>query len=173
MRNNIILIGFMGAGKTSVGKHLADKIGYDFRDTDQMIEESQHQTIAHLFDSKGEKYFREMETEIMKELTNTLEGTVLSTGGGLPLKEINQTLLRQLGTVIYLSSTKETTLERVAKDGTRPILASDDIESRIEQLLKERVPIYKKAAHIVIETDDKSFEEVIQEIQKKYKEMVG
>lgn len=171
MDNNIILIGFMGAGKTSVGKLLAKRMGYNFVDTDEMIEQSHHQTIKDIFASKGEAYFRELETDTIKNMMGALDRTILSTGGGLPIKDSNQDILRQLGVVIYLYSTKETTLERVSRDQTRPILAGDNIGHKIEQLLNERVPIYEKVAHIKIETDHRSFEEIIQEIMEKYKEL--
>ncbi len=169
MGNNIVLIGFMGAGKTSVGRLLAKEMGYDFVDTDNMIEQAHHQTIGEIFATKGEEYFRELETNTIKDMVNNLEHTIVSTGGGLPLKDINQSLLQQLGVVIYLYSTKETTLERVAKDGTRPILAGEDVEKKIENLLSKREPIYEKVANIKVKTDHRSFDDIISEICESLK----
>ncbi|MDF2611929.1 MAG: Shikimate kinase, partial [Lachnospiraceae bacterium] len=110
MKHNIILIGFMGSGKTSVGERLAKRLSYQFRDTDQLIESRAGDSINHIFELRGEDYFRTLETNLLLEIKPTLSNTVLSTGGGLPLQEQNTKLLKEIGYVVYLKASKETTL---------------------------------------------------------------
>jgi shikimate kinase len=166
-KTNIILIGFMGSGKTSVGKYLAKKTGYDFKDTDEMIEEKQKCSVQSIFASNGEKYFRKLETETIENLNGKLNHTILSTGGGLPITEGNGALLRQLGQVIFLRAEKATIKNRLAGDKSRPLLAGDDQEDKMEALLKFRTPIYETVANIIIHTDQKSLNEIAQEIIDK------
>lgn len=161
---NIILIGFMGSGKTSVGKRLAKKLSCSFQDTDQLIEEKSGITIKHMFETKGEEYFREYETNLLRELKANLKNTVLSTGGGMPLREQNAELLKQLGHVIYLKVQADTVLKRLEDDLSRPLLQQGDRRMRIEQLLTERAPRYERAAYHIVETDGKSVDEIIDDI---------
>lgn len=164
MKENIILIGFMGCGKTSVGKQLAQKLSYEFLDTDEEIEKRQKMTISKIFAEKGEEYFRELETQVLEEMLPTVKQTVISTGGGLPLREKNAKILKDLGVVIYLKATKETTLERVYMDRSRPILAGDNLEERIDNLLKTRAPSYEAAAHTEVVTDHRTYSSIITDI---------
>ncbi len=168
MKHNIILIGFMGSGKTSVGERLAKRLSYQFCDTDHMLEQNAGDTINHIFSTRGEEYFRNMETNLLKELLPKLSDTVLSTGGGLPLRDDNVRLLKELGYVIYLNASKETTIRRLRGDTTRPLLQGDGFEQRVERLLKLRTPIYEKAAHKIVATDGRSFEEIIHIIMEAY-----
>lgn len=172
MKHNIILIGFMGSGKTSVGERLADRLNYQFRDTDRLIEQKAGDTINHIFALHGEEYFRNMETDILKELVPTLRNTVLSTGGGLPLRDVNAKLLKELGLVVYLKASKQTTLQRLAGDNSRPLLQGEDLEQRVERLLTLRTPIYEKAAHKVIVTDGKSINDISDCIMEAYMKLI-
>lgn len=165
MRKNIILIGFMGSGKTSVGGKLSRARHYRFLDTDQILEEEFGCSIREYFEKKGEEEFRRQETNLMHRLSLSLRGSVLSTGGGLPLKEENQHLLKKTGVVIYLKASEETTIARLTGDTTRPLLAGEDLKDKVYRLLKERRPIYERAAHYTLDTDGKSFYEIIKEIQ--------
>lgn len=165
IRKNIILIGFMGSGKTSVGGKLARARHYHFLDTDQILEEEFGCSIREYFEQKGEEEFRRQETNLMRRLSLSLRGCVLSTGGGLPLREENRSLLRETGVVIYLRASEETTMERLMGDTTRPLLAGEDLSEKVHRLLGERRPIYEKAAHYTLDTDKKSFYEIIKEIQ--------
>lgn len=165
-KSNIILIGFMGSGKTSVGQFLANKLGYEFKDTDKMIEEEQKCTVQSIFATKGEKYFRHLETETIKNLNDKLNNTILSTGGGLPITEGNGVLLRQLGQVIFLRTKKDTIRKRLAGDNTRPLLAGSDQEEKMEALLNQRTPVYETVAHRIIDTDNKSLDEIAKEIME-------
>ncbi len=166
MRKNIILIGFMGSGKTSVGMRLAKNLSYTFLDTDSLIVEKEGRSISEIFETSGEEYFRTLETELLIELNTNLEGAVLSTGGGMPMKEENKKLLRSLGRVIFLDASKETILQRVEGDTKRPLLASSNREEKIQELLMKRIPNYISCAHAMIQTSDKTFQEIINEIDQ-------
>ena len=170
LKHNIILIGFMGCGKTNIGDRLAQKLSYRFLDTDQMIEQKERITINQIFALHGEEYFRSKETGLLQELLPELEHVVLSTGGGLLLRELNSKLLKEMGFVVYLKVSAETILKRLADDQTRPLLQGDDREKRIESLLDYRTPIYEKSAHKIIVTDDKSIDEIASIIMDAYME---
>ena len=105
--NNIVLIGFMGSGKTTFGRWVSRRHNRKFYDTDEYIEKKQNTTISEIFATKGEEAFRDMETETVKELSDTLDNCVISVGGGLVLREVNRELLRKLGTVVYLKASEE------------------------------------------------------------------
>ena len=168
MKHNIILIGFMGSGKTSVGECLAKSLTYHFRDSDQMIEKKACDTINHIFAVRGEEYFRELETNLLHELVPTLDKTVLSTGGGLPIRDQNSKLIKELGYVVFLKASKQTTLQRLQGDTTRPLLQGDDLKKKVEHMLEIRTPIYEKVAHKIIVTDNKTVEEIAQQIMEAY-----
>jgi shikimate kinase len=168
LKHNIILIGFMGSGKTSVGEKLAERLTYHFRDTDQLIEKQAGETINHIFAVYGEEHFRNLETELLKALQGHMEQTVLSTGGGLPLREQNARLLREMGYVVFLKASRQTTLSRLKGDTTRPLLKGDDSEQKVERMLNVRIPVYEKAAHKTVVTDDKSVDELVEIIMEAY-----
>ncbi len=168
-KDNIILIGFMGCGKSSVGYRLSYVLRKTLIDTDKLIEKQQEMTISRIFETKGEPAFRQMETDCIRYLIETADKQIISTGGGLPMKEENHALLKQLGTVYYLKVTKEAVYERLKGDTTRPLLQGDDPQTKIEELLTKRAPVYEACADYVIEVSDKSFEEIIGEICEKEK----
>lgn len=160
---NIILIGFMGSGKTSCGKAFAKLAGIEFYDTDEMIEKEQNMTITNIFSKYGEKYFRELETELVKSLAGRDIG-VLSVGGGLPITDGNPDLLKKIGIVIYLKAGKETLIKRLRHDNTRPLLHGGNLEQKITDLMNEREDKYIASADEVIETDDMSVSEIANKI---------
>lgn len=164
MKNNIVLIGFMGSGKTSVGTKLARALDYKFLDTDAFIEEEYGGSIATIFANEGEASFRSLETETLRKLKQNLHGYVISTGGGMPLREENVKLLHELGYIVFLKTSKETIYERLKDDRTRPLLQGDNPMQKIEELLAYRTPIYEAAADQVIVTDGESFYQIIKEI---------
>lgn len=168
LKTNIILIGFMGSGKTSVGVKLAERLTYHFRDTDQMIEKQAGDTINHIFAVHGEEYFRSLETELLKNSKSNMDKTVLSTGGGLPLREQNSKLIREMGYVVFLKASKQTTLKRLRGDTTRPLLKGDDLEQKVDRMLTARTPVYEKAAHKIIVTDEKPINEIVETIMEAY-----
>ena len=162
---NIVLTGFMGSGKSSVGKELCRKLGYRMLDTDAEIEKQQGVSISEIFESKGEQTFRNLETDYARDLSESgMERTVLSVGGGLPIREENRQYLKAFGAVVFLKATPETVYERVKDDESRPLLQADDVLGRIRELQEKRRDIYTEAADIEIDTDDKSLSEVADEI---------
>lgn len=169
LKDNIVMIGFMGCGKTTVGKRLAKELEYAFLDMDLFIEEEEKMTIRQIFENKGESYFRRLETESLKKILEQTKHTIFSTGGGLPLREENAKLLQKLGFVVYLRVKKETVLERLKDDRTRPLLDCDDPAQKVEELLNYRDPIYEVGAHLVIDVDGKTVSEIIDEVVRNYK----
>lgn len=164
-KNNIVLIGFMGCGKSTVGRKLANALSYEFSDTDAMIEEAYGKTISRMFEEDGEAYFREAETELLKKLSSEAEGLVLATGGGMPMREENATLLREIGTVFFLEAKIETILERLQNDTGRPLADGEDREARLRPLYEKRLPVYREAADYILDTEGKSFYAIIEEIK--------
>ena len=165
-KKNIVLIGFMGCGKTSVGIRLSYRLRRTFLDTDKHIERKQGRSISDIFATDGESVFRQMETDCIKELIETAGSSpqIYSTGGGTPIKEENRELLKMLGTVIYLKVSPEVVYERLKNDTTRPLLQTENPKARIEELLAARKESYESAADVIIEVDNKGFEEIMEEI---------
>lgn len=161
---NIILIGFMGSGKSTVGIKLSYRLRRALEDTDKLIEKEEGRTISEIFRDDGEPYFRNLETECLKKLIQTTDGKIISVGGGLPMREENHALLKKLGTVVYLRATPETIYERVKHDTTRPLLQGDNPQEKIRTLLRERTPIYEQVADFIVDVDNKDFEEILEEI---------
>ncbi len=164
-KNNIVLIGFMGCGKSTVGKKLAGALGFQFSDTDAMIEEAYGKTISAMFAEEGEEYFRNAETELLRKLSTDAEGLVLATGGGMPMREENAELLREVGTVIFLEAKIETILERLQNDTGRPLADGEDRKKRLRPLYEKRLPVYREAADYILDTEGKSFYAIIEEIK--------
>lgn len=160
-QKNIILIGYMGSGKSTIGEKTARSLEVEFLDTDTLIEEQEGMTISELFAQKGEAYFRQKETETIRNLKKESKRMVIATGGGLPMKEENQGLLKELGIVVYLKASVDTLVERLKEDTTRPLLKEGDLREKIETMLEVRNPVYEKVADIVLETDTKSIYETI------------
>lgn len=164
-KNNIVLIGFMGCGKSTVGKKLAGALSYEFADTDAMIEEAYGKTISQMFAEDGEEYFRNAETELLKKLSTEAEGLVLATGGGMPMREENAALLKEIGTVVFLEAKIETILLRLQNDTGRPLADGEDREKRLRPLYEKRLPVYRQAADYILDTEEKSFYAIIEEIK--------
>lgn len=161
---NIVLIGFVGSGKSSVGKKLSYKLKESFIDSDSMIEKRAGCSIAQIFADKGENEFRDIETKCIRELTEKKPGFIISTGGGMPLREENRKLLRKIGKVVYLKAEPETIYERIKDDTSRPLLRSEDPQKKIREMMNERSSIYEEAADITVITDGKSCREIAGEI---------
>lgn len=164
--NNIILIGFMGCGKSTVGKKLANALSFEFRDTDAVIEEIYQKTISRMFEEDGEEAFRTAETELLRSLEKSADGIVLATGGGMPMREENVGYLHRIGTVIFLEAGIETILERLQNDTSRPLAAGEDREKRLRPLYEKRLPVYRQAADYCLNTEGKSFSDIIEEIER-------
>ena len=161
---HVILMGFMGCGKSSVGVRLSYKLQKAFLDTDNLIEKMEGMPISNIFDTYGEAYFREKETEVLAALKQEKADRIISLGGGTPLREENRSILKELGTVVYLKVSADTVYERLKGDTTRPLLQGENPKQKIEQLLEQRSGIYESAADVIICGDGKTHEEVISEI---------
>jgi len=166
---NIILIGYMGCGKSTVGRKTARALGLTFLDTDAMIEAEEDMTISKLFEEKGEEYFRQRETETIRKLLTEEKGKIIATGGGLPMREENRELLRKLGTVIYLKAEPETLYKRLSGDHKRPLLKEGELRQKIETMLELRNPVYEEIADEIFIADTMSFYEIISRIEKLLK----
>lgn len=161
---NIILIGFMGCGKSTVGICLSYKMKCVLEDTDKRIEKEQGKTISQIFEENGENFFRDLETECLKNMIEESSKKIISVGGGLPVREENRRLLQQLGTVIYLRITPGKVLERLEGDTTRPLLQCNNPIEKIENLMNERAPLYEECANYIIDVDEKNINEISKEI---------
>ena len=155
---NIYLIGMMGSGKTTVGKHLAQELNYRFIDTDRIIEAIAKQEISTIFEQNGEAYFRELETKVLAELS-VYTRSIISTGGGIVQQQINWSYLRQ-GLVIWLDVGLEILNQRVAQDPTRPLA------DKLESLLVTRRPLYAQADLHVSVKPEQSAEQVSAQIRE-------
>lgn len=171
MKKIVVLIGFMGCGKSTVGVELAKNLGYTFVDTDQLIEERTQKTISDIFAAHGEEYFRNIETETISSMMGTIEDTVVSTGGGLPLKKENADILKKYGFVVYLRVKPETVEERLKGDTKRPLLQGENVSEKIKNLLEYRDPIYEYGAHLVVDVEEKAVEEIVEEITRNFQLM--
>ncbi|MFQ5580241.1 MAG: shikimate kinase [Nitrospiria bacterium] len=163
---NIVLFGFMGTGKSIIGRRLAVEMGYRFADTDQIIEERVHKRIDEIFAEEGEPRFRYYESETVRDVSGW-SGYVISTGGGVPLQEENVKALSEKGILVSLKARPEVILKRVRKRaGKRPLLKEAQTLSRINSLLAERKPYYDRAA-ISIDTSDIDVQESVRRIKIK------
>jgi shikimate kinase len=160
--HNLALIGFMGAGKSSVGRMVASALHFDYLDTDQVIEFRAHKSIGDIFEQDGEPAFREWERRVVEELTHRKK-TVISTGGGLPANEANLTSLKTHGLVICLWASPETIFERVRGHEHRPLLNDSDPLAKIRQLLTAREPYYRQA-DVLVNTEMRSVREVATQV---------
>jgi len=166
--NNIFLVGLMGAGKTTVGKQLAKRLGKTFYDSDQVIEARTGVKISTIFELEGEAGFRKRETAIVKELA-AMDGVVLATGGGTVLAKENREVLQAHGHVIYLRAKVKDLWQRLRHDKHRPLLQNVDIRKKLEQLYDERHPLYTEAASIIIDTAHQPVASIINKIEKALK----
>lgn len=170
--NKIFLIGFMGAGKTTVGKILSQITGFEFVDTDQIIEEKAQMKIFEIFRKKGDKYFRDIETEVLQGLKDD-EHRIVSCGGGIILKQENRDFLKENGKTIFLDGDIRTMMNRVEDNDTRPVIVPilrSDPKKKYEafkDILDKRMPFYKEAADMTIKIDDKTPQEISEEILKE------
>ena len=159
---NIILIGPMGSGKTTVGRQLSKRLRMDFVDSDHMIEERCGVSIATIFYIEGEDGFRIRETKMLKELCER-NGTVLATGGGAIVSEENRILLRK-GYVVYLKTSIETQLARTQKNQNRPLLENVDAQEKLEELMRDRGKLYEQEADLTVTSGDRVVSKVVEEI---------
>lgn len=163
MARNIILIGPMGAGKTTIGKQLAQQMGRNFYDSDSEIEKRTGANIPLIFELEGEEGFRKREKDILDNLTKK-QNIVLATGGGAVLDPDNRALLAKHGFVIYLSAPFTQLFNRTSKDRNRPLLQTENPREKLEEIIATRDPLYREVADIIIETDDKPVRNVVKNL---------
>ncbi|MCS7241447.1 MAG: shikimate kinase [Candidatus Caldatribacterium sp.] len=160
--SNIALLGFMGCGKTTVGRKVAERLGWRFFDTDALIEERMALSIPQIFSCFGEEYFRTLETEVLRELAKERH-IVLATGGGLPIQEENREILRRSFFVVFLRVSFPVLLKRIQCSTNRPLLKKHKTPEALETLYRLRIPYYEQA-HVIIDADFLTVEEVAEEI---------
>jgi shikimate kinase len=160
---NIYLVGPMGAGKTTVGRHLAELLGREFLDSDHEIERRTGASIPWIFEKEGEPGFRSRETSVIDELT-TRKQLVLATGGGVVTQSPNREFLKQRGIVVYLYTPVEIQLQRTYRDKNRPLLQVENPEKKLRELLRIRDPLYREVAHHIIETNQGAARDLAQKI---------
>lgn len=161
---HVVLIGFMGCGKSTIGIRLSYRLRRVVEDTDKRIEKEQAMTISEIFAEKGEVYFRDLETDLLTRMCEDKGFKIIATGGGLPLREENRDLLHKLGKVVYLRVRPKTVYERLKNDTTRPLLQGENPLGKIENLMGQRSSIYESAADIIVDVDDKNIEQILDEI---------
>ena len=160
---NIYLVGPMGAGKTTVGRHLAELLGRDFIDSDHEIERKTGATIPWIFEKEGELGFRQRESNVLNELT-ARPALFLATGGGAVTAPENRKFLKQRGIVVYLYTPVELQLQRTFRDKNRPLLQVENPEQKLRELLTARAPLYREVAHHIIETNQGAARDLAQRI---------
>lgn len=166
---NIYLVGFMGTGKTTVGKLLAEKLHKEFAELDELIEQKEQRKIADIFSRSGEKYFRQLESDLLKKIS-VQSNLVVSCGGGLICDNNNAQILRNTGIVFNLEASSTTIYKRTKDFAHRPLLNVKDPFMHIESLLQQRKPYYAQA-HYTIDTEKKTPEEIVDAIITILKEM--
>ncbi|MDX1757563.1 MAG: shikimate kinase AroK [Marinobacter sp.] len=164
----VVLVGPMGAGKSTIGRLLAKELGYQFIDSDRLIEERCGANIPWIFDVEGEDGFRQRESAMLAEMSE-VQQTVLATGGGAVMKLENHDYLRRDATVVYLRTSVEQQVERTRKDRNRPLLQNDDPEAVLRNLFRVRDPLYRDLADIVMQTDRKSPRLVVRQLLNRLK----
>jgi shikimate kinase len=157
---SIVLIGLMGAGKTTIGTALAKQIGKTFVDSDHVLEERTGVSVATIFEVEGEAQFRDREAAVLREFVQS-QNIVLSTGGGAVLREENRSVLRSIGTVVYLHAPPEVSYQRIRRSRDRPLLKTTDPLARLKALYEERHPLYNETAHIVIDANRNDYSQVV------------
>jgi shikimate kinase len=163
MDTNIVLIGFMGSGKSSVGRRLANRLKREFLDSDELTSVRAGKTISEIFETEGEERFRELETEELQRLADS-SGIVLATGGGSILRKQNRELLRTIGTVLWLHADPEILFERATRNRKRPLLEVENPRGTFRSLLESRMPLYRETASLTVEASGLSHEQTVERI---------
>jgi shikimate kinase len=163
---NLALIGFMGAGKSAVGRSVAEQLGFEFVDTDELIERRVGKSISQIFAQEGEAHFRELEHSIVDQLQPTSR-LVISTGGGLPTRQENIDSLKTHALIVCLWASAEKIWERVRHQGHRPLLQTPDPFAKIQELLAARAPFYRQA-DVLLNTDNRSVRQAAMQVVQQY-----
>ena len=167
LKNNIILIGPMGSGKSSIGKKLSKVMKFDFVDTDNLIEENTGVDIPTIFEHEGEAGFRERERNILQEISDCQQ-TVIGTGGGIITSEKNRETIKRMGFVVYLTASVKELVYRTEHDKNRPLINSDDAENKIKNIINDRKEYYESTSNMTISTDNYDTVKISKIIIKNY-----
>ncbi len=162
-RENIVLTGFMGSGKSAVGRLVAKRLRFQFVDTDQLIVKRAGMPISEIFARHGEEYFRNLETAELDALEH-LRRSVIATGGGVVVKERNHAILARLGFVVWLTASEDVIFNRVSRNDKRPLLQTEDPRATIREMLAARRPLYEKAAQFTLDTTTFSHDEAADKV---------
>ncbi len=157
---NIVLVGFMGCGKSTIARRLGKMLGYEVLDVDTEIESKAGMPITRIFETRGEDYFRQLEAAVLQEIGARPGRFIIATGGGVIGRKRNRGLVKQLGYVVWLQVSRETILERTRRSRDRPLLETDDPAARIDALLAERAPLYREVADLELDTSELDAEEI-------------
>lgn len=152
---NLILVGFMGSGKSTVGRELHSRLGYELVDMDTVIEQREGRPITRIFEENGEEYFRDLETALLRELHDSPDAgrRIISTGGGVVGREENRDLLRSMGYVVWLHAPVDVIYDRTSRNRERPLLQTEDPIAKISALMEKRQPWYQETAHLKVDTN--------------------
>jgi len=172
MRENIILVGLMGAGKSTIGRNLAKLLGKDFYDSDRVIEERTGVDISTIFEIEGEQGFRDREEQVIAELCE-MNNIVLATGGGCILSETNRKNIRKSGHVVYLRTTAELLYSRIRYDKSRPLMQTKSPIETLKKLLNDREPYYMEVADTVMMTGKQKVNLIVKRVEQVLKEQLG
>lgn len=163
---NIVLIGFMGVGKSRISSELSEMFSMEVVEMDEVIAKREGMTIPEIFATQGEEYFRDLETKLLVEMQSK-KNVIISCGGGVPMRQNNVCEMKKNGKVVLLTAKPETIYDRVKDDHNRPLLENNMSVSYIADLMEQRKEKYQGASDVIIETDGKSITEICQEIAEK------
>lgn len=170
INKHIYLVGFMGCGKSTVARELSKELGITYIDTDNQIVEEQNMPVSEIFDTYGEEYFRKLETELLERLSDA-KPLIIACGGGMATRDCNIELMKDSGLVVMLSAKPETIYERVRFNRNRPLLNGNMNVEYISSLMEKRLLFYNKAADVVVETDERTPEDIVKKIVEIFEEM--
>ena len=163
---NLFIIGYMGTGKSTVAKFLSEKHGWDLLEMDEMIVQQEGMSIADIFETHGEEHFRDIESNLIKDIC-LQENKVVSCGGGVVLRSQNVDAMKKSGIIVLLSASPETILERVKGDTNRPLLQGNKTIEYLREMMEKRREKYENAADIMVRTDGKEIVEICNELIEK------
>jgi shikimate kinase len=171
MSKNIILVGLMGAGKSTIGRNLAKQLNKDFYDSDRVIEDRTGVDIATIFEIEGEQGFRDREEQVIKELCQS-KNIVLATGGGSILREENRKNMKKYGHVVYLCTSAELLYSRIRYDKSRPLMQNKNPLETLKKLLREREPFYKEVADTIIVTGKQKAGVIVKRVEEAIRQYI-